>query len=485
MQREVVDALQEVAELAKPQEISRILRLHDSLLSRWKGYSLLTPGFHIRNTMGGVFNNALAGVTPRSYLRWDRAMRQMRKGYREGRTLDAALENVSDENVRTAIREMLDEDMFAYAGRQNGKRVQYGANSNVRDIADIERGAPYRRGPLATVTGQSQESLVNRLDPAALDFFALDWNKRMGGRVERFLRGPLYLDRRLNGGSKLDAIEAVAKYHFDYDELSRFEANVMRRIFPFYTWTRKNFPLQMEMMARRPAMYSWFKKAKDNIEQQSSEDPIVPAYFQDLLAIRTPFNDLSAGLFGQSPTEAAGQSPGSGPSIYLTLDLPFRDLAQTFDMNQVLAQLTPFIKTPVEARMGKQFFSGIPFREGLREAPDSWDPFMPILDGIAAIPGLSFLPQPERGPDGAWLLSDVDTYKLEQFLPLLGRTRRLVPSEEKYQNRYTSSVLSILAGVSTVTNNSSSQYGELRRRTEAIEAMVERWSQVNLPETRS
>jgi hypothetical protein len=477
-QRGVLEAYQQAVDLAKPEKVGQLLRLHDTLLSRWKGYSLLTPGFHIRNTMGGIFNNGLAGVRIQSYSRWTRAMRQMRSGFNETETIEGAIESIRDPRVRQAVREMMDENAFDFVGRQNGARRSYGGNAGIRDLSDAESGDPLRRGLGSAVLGTRAGGIVDKADPTSLDFFALEMNRRMGGKVERFLRGPLYIDRRLAGYTKAESLEDVARFHFDYNELSQLEAKVARRVLPFYTWTRKNFPLQLEYIARKPGAYTWWTHARDNLESGSAEDPIVPAYYEDLLAIRLPFTDPRGGA------ESAGLTPGdpeAGPRMYLTLDLPFRDLAQTFDTNQLLSSLSPFIKTPLEVNSGEQFFSGLPFRQGLQEAPSTWAPIMPILQAAG---GRFGLPRVTRGSDGRYLLTEADAYKIESFFPLLGRTRRLAPSESRYDDRLTTTWLSVLAGISTATNNSAAQYGETRNRTERIENLVERWKQTNFPSER-
>jgi hypothetical protein len=474
----IIDAMRQADELAKPEKIGAILGLHDTLMSRWKGYSLLTPGFHIRNTLGGFFNNGLAGVRAQSYTRWTRAMRQMRQGFNETRSIEAALESIQDPRVRTAVREMFEEDAFHFAGRQGGTRRVYSHGAHVRDLAEAESGNPLRSGLVGTATNTHNNSaLVNTLDPSSLDFFALELNRRMGGRVERFLRGPLYLDRRLAGSSKGEALEAVARFHFDYDELSQFESKVVRRVIPFYTWSRKNFPLQIEYMARKPGAYTWWTHARDNLESGSEEQGIVPQYYEDLLAIRLPFTDPRGG----PESAGAGVAEGAGPRMYLTLDLPFRDLAQTLDTNQVLSSLSPFIKTPLEVNSGSQFFSGLPFREGLQQTPSTWAPIMPLLQ---LAHGRFGLPNIRRGADGQYLATEADIYKIESFFPLLGRTRRLLPSESRYDDRVTTTWLSFLGGISTATNNAAAQQGEISRRESDIRDLVRNWRQRYFPATR-
>ena len=53
----------------------------------------------------------------------------------------------------------------------------------------------------------------------------------------------------------------VKKHLFDYDNLSKFEKEFMRRGIPFYTWTRKNLALQLQTLSTKPiAEFRWLGK---------------------------------------------------------------------------------------------------------------------------------------------------------------------------------------------------------------------------------
>ena len=58
----------------------------------------------------------------------------------------------------------------------------------------------------------------------------------------------------------------VKKTLFDYSDLSSFERNVLKRVIPFYTWTRKNIPAQIEGILKNPQRYQKITTARENIE---------------------------------------------------------------------------------------------------------------------------------------------------------------------------------------------------------------------------
>ncbi|MCL4483398.1 MAG: hypothetical protein M1445_12460 [Bacteroidetes bacterium] len=80
------------------------------------------------------------------------------------------------------------------------------------------------------------------------------WINKAGQWLENNARSALFLDTRerliASGVKTIDATKEASKYAnahlFDYiNGFTPFENSVMRRIFPFYSWTRKNIPLQL------------------------------------------------------------------------------------------------------------------------------------------------------------------------------------------------------------------------------------------------
>lgn len=449
----IAEAVKLTHDAMSPQNVGKFLKTYDQLMTRWKAYSLLSPGFHFRNFMGAMFNNSLAGMDPIMHLRVDSALAQMKRG---------GIDAIKNTKIREAIRE--------------GQRYEIvWGDDQVRDIGDLLTMGSVTQGGVADLATKGKHRLGGKvdgagvktggfnLDPTALDFFALKANQKAGGFVEKHVRLPLFVDSIVNHGMSVEeALERVRKFHFDYKSgLSQTERTWMKRIMPFYTWTRFNFPLQVEMMLRRPGRYTAYLHAKRNIEMGVQDEEIVPSYYSSLLAIHTPWKSAS------------------GDDIYLTPDLPFRDLSETFNTGSLIGSLSPAIKTPLELAAGKQFFSDIPFKTGaagLQEMPKAYMPLLPLFVAASEIPGFKSLglPKVSRGDDGRWWMQQKDAYKVDQSLPLFGRLRRMFPSEERYQERVVTTYLSVVGGVSSITNNDSQQYGELLRRERIIKDALKR-----------
>ena len=58
---------------------------------------------------------------------------------------------------------------------------------------------------------------------------------------------------------------------FDYSDLSKFERNWMKRVMPFYTWSRKNFPVQIKHLILNPQRAEKLHLAKEQFEYDSDE----------------------------------------------------------------------------------------------------------------------------------------------------------------------------------------------------------------------
>ena len=113
-------------------------------------------------------------------------------------------------------------------------------------------------------------------------------------------------------------IKAVQKYLFDYGDISPFERSVLKRVMPFYTWSRKNIPLQFEAIALHPDKINKINIAKENIQAANNvqvPDPSeVPSYVVDGMPIYT----------GRS------EDPAVVSVFQLQNTLPFADLAPFF-----------------------------------------------------------------------------------------------------------------------------------------------------------
>ena len=169
--------------------------------------------------------------------------------------------------------------------------------------------------------------------------------------TEQNARGALFIQSMIDGMSGAEAATNVKKYLFDYSELTNFEKDIMRNVIPFYTWMRKNIPLQMESLLKNPAKYANVAKAYTEYggmsESIMGDDPPTPDYFSEQLAVRYPSN------IGNQPT-------------YLMPDLPYMDFetAEGFlDEDKWISMSHPFIRLGLETYRNKKSFTGAPIED--------------------------------------------------------------------------------------------------------------------------
>lgn len=386
----VIDAMAAGAKAVMPHDVGALLKQYDKMTNLWKAYALATPGFHFRVGFGHMWNNMLAGVEMGGYRRFLSA----RKAYQEGRLAELSPKEAA------AITAWIER------GPNWGRQTAYDVDKNL----------------LSTTS----------LSPFSREFAPLKFNQKMGEKGQELLRGALGYDRLVKGDSIEEAIAQVYKFHFDYSDISQFERNVIRRVIPFYTWTRKTLPLQIEQLIHQPGKFAHFMQLKNEVEAETPAPGFVPNYFLDQMSIRTPFQN-------------------GGGNVYVDPHLPFQDLTKFNSLSDIVSNANPIIKVPTELIAGKQFFTGQPFTGKYAAIPGTWQK-IPGFTQIAAHLGYA-----KKGADGSWMMTDRDLYKVENSLPIFGQMRRLLPSETKYQQRAVTSFLSFALGMGIRSNTTADQ----------------------------
>ncbi len=104
----------------------------------------------------------------------------------------------------------------------------------------------------------------------------------------------------------------------------------MRNMIPFYTWMRKNIPLQIQAVFEDPHRYQFAPKMMEMIEEFSHEweDVEGPDYFEQQHMLRLPL------LYNEQP-------------VFANVDLPFQSL-QDIRPQPFIAGMTPFVKVFTE-----------------------------------------------------------------------------------------------------------------------------------------
>lgn len=284
-----------------------LIRLFDSMQNYWKLQTLgLFPSYHFRNFIGNLWNNYLGGVVnPLVYKKAFRIQQKVARG------------------IPLDTKEKLIYDL-------------------ARKYGVIGRGFYGREIP----------SVLPELAPTRFQQF-IDITKRpaqfgmekFGRNIEDNARLTHFIDKYRKGWSPQEAALSVKKYLFDYGELTDFEKNVLRRLMPFYSWTRKNLPLQVEALLKRPGKVLPIEKARRSLAQGIGSPP--EEFMPEWVRERMPVTFAKRGReYSYFPLESW---------------LPYADISKLERPTEILGELlSPIIRTPLELVQNRSWYFEAP-----------------------------------------------------------------------------------------------------------------------------
>jgi hypothetical protein len=400
-----------VKSLTNDESLNNFYKIWDKTLSLWKGsVTGFFPSFHIRNLMGGMFNNYIGGVTdPRRYVQAYRVMRG---------NPDDTLELGGKVYTNFELQNL----MF-----QNGVLGQSGYLDVPQTIEEIL----HPRKGLAKI---------------------LDLPKKAMTATENELRGALFIDSLAKGMKPWEAAKKVIQFHFDYmpEGLTAFEKNVMKRIIPFYTWTRNNIPLQLTQMYKQPGKYANVAKTLRMLQggtaEERSQSETLPDYMKESFPVR---------LGGDK----------DNPEYLYGFGLPMEDLNR-MNAGDIAGSVAPFIKAPVEAHTGWNFYMDRPL-ESVKTAP-SYFKFAP--ESIKKMMGYH-----EYKNDKGKTVMTLDPKKLSYLNAIGGRFSSTANDLFNDKMSKPARALKLLTGIKTkVVDMSEEEEYRTRERIKQLEEFLER-----------
>ena len=125
--------------------------------------------------------------------------------------------------------------------------------------------------------------------------------------------------------------------HVDYAALTAFEREAMRRLIPFYAWSRKNIPWQLKNLMENPGGAS--ANAIKAVTLANENPGFTPPYL------------------GQGVAAPIGAEENGTQRFLSQLGLPFEDLGN-LSARGIAGMANPVVKFPTETFTGRQTFSG-------------------------------------------------------------------------------------------------------------------------------
>ena len=391
-------------------------RVFSSLTNLFKTYATLSPGFHVRNALSGIFMNTADGVALKAQLQGANLWRDWTKGGEEWL-------KTQPDNIQDAFRAV-------WATGAGGRFTESGVASVSTDIEQ-----------------QAVARIYNALASNKLTRFSQRW----GEKVEGSLRLGMALDSMARGESLDGAIARITRVHFDYGQISSFD-KTMKQVIPFWTFMSRNLPLQVSEMWTKPRAYAIYQSAVRNF--RAEDVAFTPQYWNDAGAFNTgvkvPENNLP--ILGAA----------SGLPIYLQPDLGVTRLSQDVgDIENLvsnpagmLSNATPLGTSLLEYATKKNLYTDQTY--GPTDYSKVSGPFSIPINLIAQMTG-------NRNQAGE--VSE----NLQNFLgawnPILERQQRLMPGkgDEEAKKRQAESIARFL-GVPGRTLTPKQQDSEFYRR---------------------
>ena len=400
VRKEVADIFQNVHRVGDPVIAEQLQKYIGRYTRFFKAYATLSPGFHVRNAISNAFMLFAAGGNPA----------QMAKGLDLSRRwIEASKNNI---NVDDWVKSLPEAEQLIARGT-----IEAAAASGGGQINDF----------LSEVTP-----------------FGTKFMKEKGRWIEQHSRFVLAYDGVASGMTPQQASARVKRYLIDYQDISSLDS-VMRQIVPFWMWTSRNFPMQLQNMWTKPRSYQIFNSLKRNMSDDEEGD-IVPDWMVKAGAFKLPF----------------------GTDLYATPDIGFNRLGQQLEEfvtpSKYMANVNPLIRVPLELMNDKQYFGGKQFSKNPVEVSGGSSEFLQPL--------LQMLGYGQTTPEGKNFVSDKAYYALTSLLPTLSQAERLIPSKTSAAGGIPYNALLGLSGVPVKQNTESYMLGELARRKSLAQAEV-------------
>jgi hypothetical protein len=196
----------------------------------------------------------------------------------------------------------------------------------------------------------SKQRVKETLKTAGLGQEAIPFKvgRAIGQFIEHQQKATAYVTALSQGKSIPEALKLAETAGFDYRALTAFESQIMRRIIPFYSFTRKNIELQLKTLGENPERINQVIKFFSNTGElfgggqlTEEEKKNLPDFIKESLGVKL------------------GDTPEGLKQYISSFGTPIEAFTQLFGKNPILRALSmtnPILKVPVELGIGKDSF---------------------------------------------------------------------------------------------------------------------------------
>lgn len=298
-----------------------VLDAADYVNGFFKKTSTVSPGTQMRNLIGNPTNMVLSGVN--NPLDLAKAYKTAGKLRNTDYMVELITKSAKGTLSKTEAKEYKIVKQF----------IESGAMGKGKDIRDLEQ--------LIEKAATSKES-KNILRKTWDGVFSL--SAKANQAVDNFNRLALLSHatdntKYLNKIGAKDAIDAMHQVLFDPQNLSPFENKYIKRVIPFYTFTKQNLMFQMKNIVNNTSQYNRLFKT-----------------------VNKTYDAVGEGNYKQYQKENFEIPIFNGDNGLYTLkaNLPVSDLGEYMSnpMQRLVSSTSPLIKAPFELVSGKDTFTG-------------------------------------------------------------------------------------------------------------------------------
>lgn len=331
--KKIAESLQAMDKMHSDNEVyNTFLKHFDKVQNHWKFAATgVNPGHHIRNMVGDVWNNfVLGGVTNPDRYR---------------QAAEAVLGNSDKFSMKVGEATLNRSELLMH-------NIEAGAKPSFTS-SEFASDPSFLKGIKGKIAAGSEK----REEFTRMAHF-IDAFKDEGKAIKA--NSPTLAKDLQEAADRAGA--RVRHVNIDFGDITPFEQRVMKRALPFYTWSRKNIPLQLEALAMHPGRVAALPKGTAAIQtllgtNQGGYNSLgvmdtIPKWMKQMSAVRL-------------------QGEGQGKnSIYWTPNLPFDDISKFTEggtsgvFSNLVGMASPLAKAPIELATGKSLFTGGPRQTG-------------------------------------------------------------------------------------------------------------------------
>ena len=345
-------------------EIPEVVRLFDQFQTLWKTGTLLTPGYNLRNVIGNDQLMSFAGMN---------LFTRMRYGARATGDF-AVLKRVNDQLA--AFSGTADEflDTLGKADREAYERLidfyEAGISQSyagARDIADVGKLAREGNKNIAKRLVSMNYDIAQHADDFQR-YMLYSWAKDEATKQFSKVKG--LSEWQVAAKSRYKAAQKVQEAMYDYKHYTSFEKEVMKRVFPFYTFFKNNLAFQMQTLYKNPGaigragrLYKYYVEDIGGLDVEA-----MPDYTLGNMWLPIPMS------ITKNDNEAIA---------FLKTNMPLTDFTEMIDnpLKRGVTSVAAPIKLSFELGAGVDFFTGSPLRNFPGEQ-DRMDPGSGVLSQI-------------------------------------------------------------------------------------------------------